>query len=204
MKIGGLLKFSMIDYPGKIAAVIFTKGCNLCCKYCHNPELIAPADEDSILLAEEEVFDFLNKRRGALEGVVITGGEPTLQTDLVPFAAKIKEMGFSVKLDTNGTNPEVVKELIDKKLVDFIAMDIKAPFEKYEAVCCVAVPAKTILTTMRYIEESGLGYQYRTTYYKEVLNDDDIAKIKQMAPQNFRLQECLPVKQKDVLKVEHV
>ncbi len=202
MLIGGLLKFSMIDYPGKIAAIVFTQGCNLRCKYCHNPELIAPVNNNGTLLKEEDVLNFFEKRKGALEGVVITGGEPTLQTDLAEFAAKLKAMGFFVKLDTNGTNPEVVKNLIEKKLVDFIAMDIKATFDKYEAVCGVLVASKTILQTMQYIEESGLPYQYRTTYYKVVLNDQDIEKIKQLAPQNFRLQECLPVKQKDVLKVD--
>ena len=202
MLIGGLLKFSMIDYPGKIAAIVFTQGCNLRCKYCHNPELIAPVNNNGTLLKEEDVLNFFEKRKGALEGVVITGGEPTLQTDLAEFAAKLKAMGFFVKLDTNGTNPEVVKNLIEKKLVDFIAMDIKATFDKYEAVCGVLVASKTILQTMQYIEESGLPYQYRTTYYKAVLNDQDIEKIKQLAPQNFRLQECLPVKQKDVLKVD--
>ena len=202
MLIGGLLKFSMIDYPGKIAAIVFTQGCNLRCKYCHNPELIAPVNNNGTLLKEEDVLNFFEKRKGALEGVVITGGEPTLQTDLAEFAAKLKAMGFFVKLDTNGTNPEVVKNLIEKKLVDFIAMDIKATFDKYEAVCGVSVSSKTILQTMQYIEESGLPYQYRTTYYKAVLNDEDIEKIKQLAPQNFRLQECLPVKQKDVLKVD--
>lgn len=203
MLIGGLLKFSMIDYPGKIAAIVFTQGCNLRCKYCHNPELIAPVNNTGTLLKEEDVLDFFEKRKGALEGIVITGGEPTLQTDLAVFAAKLKAMGFLVKLDTNGTNPQVVKDLIDKKLVDFIAMDIKATFEKYEAVCGVPVSSKTILQTMQYIEESGLPYQYRTTYYKVVLNDQDIEKIKQLAPQNFRLQECLPVKQKEALKIEH-
>ena len=203
MLIGGLLKFSMIDYPGKIAAIVFTQGCNLRCKYCHNPELIAPVNNNGTLLKEEDVLDFFEKRKGALEGIVITGGEPTLQTDLAVFAAKLKAMGFLVKLDTNGTNPQVVKDLIDKKLVDFIAMDIKATFEKYEAVCGVPVASKTILQTMQYIEESGLPYQYRTTYYKVILNDQDIEKIKQLAPQNFRLQECLPVKQKEALKIEH-
>lgn len=204
MLISGLMKFSMIDYPGKIAAVIFTQGCNIRCKYCHNPELIPPVNNFGQELKEEEVLKFLEKRKGSLEGVVITGGEPTLQKDLASFAKKLKDMGFLVKLDTNGTNPDVVKDLISQKLVDFIAMDIKAPFEKYKAICGVDVPSATILATMRHIEDSGLDYQYRTTYYKVVLNDDDIEKIKQLAPKNFRLQECLPVKEeKDTLKVEH-
>ncbi len=202
MLIGGLLKFSMIDYPGKIAAIVFTQGCNLRCKYCHNPELIAPVNNNGTLLKEEDVLNFFEKRKGALEGIVITGGEPTLQTDLAEFAAKLKAMGFLVKLDTNGTNPQAVKDLIDKNLVDFIAMDIKATFDKYEAVCGVPVSSKIILQTMQYIEESGLPYQYRTTYYKAVLNDEDIEKIKHLAPHNFRVQECLPVKQKDILKVD--
>lgn len=203
MKISGLLKFSMIDFPGSISAIVFTQGCNICCSYCHNPELIPPAQNKEYALSEEEVLEYLERRKNSLDGVVITGGEPTLQPDLVSFAGKVKAMGYMVKLDTNGTNPSAVQELIDKKLVDFIAMDIKAPFEKYEAICG-PVDTDKVKETMQIILSSGLNYQFRTTYFKEVLNEEDIETIKAMLPDvsKFKLQECLPVKEKDVLKIE--
>lgn len=203
MKISGLLKFSMIDFPGSISAIVFTQGCNLRCAYCHNPELIPPAQNEEYALTEEEVLEYLQRRKNSLDGVVITGGEPTLQKDLPAFASKLKAMGYMVKLDTNGTNPDMVKNLIDNKLVDFIAMDIKAPFEKYRQVCGPADTQK-VKQTMDIILSSGINYQFRTTYDKEVLNDNDIEAIKAMLPDvsRFKVQECLPVKQKDVLKIE--
>ena len=109
MKISGLLKFSMIDFPGSISAIVFTQGCNLHCAYCHNPELIPPAQDENNAIAEEDILDYLNMRRKALDGLVITGGEPTLQPDLEQFAEKVKAMGYLIKLDTNGTNPAVLK-----------------------------------------------------------------------------------------------
>ncbi len=204
MKISGLLKFSMIDFPGSISAIVFTQGCNVRCAYCHNPELIPPAQNEEYALSEEEVLEYLERRKHSLDGVVITGGEPTLQKDLDKFALTLKSMGYMVKLDTNGTNPEMVQKLIDKKLVDFIAMDIKAPFEKYEAICG-PIDIEKVKQTMQIILSSGINYQFRTTYYKEILNDNDIEAIKAMLPDvsKFKLQECLPVKQKDVLKIEH-
>ena len=204
MKISGLLKFSMIDFPGSISAIVFTQGCNLRCAYCHNPELIPPAQDENNAIAEDDVLDYLERRKHSLDGLVITGGEPTLQPDLADFAAKVKAMGYLIKLDTNGTNPGVLKELIEKKLVDFVAMDIKAPFEKYEAVCGPA-NLDAVKESMNIIISSGVNYQFRTTYYKEVLNDGDIETIKAMVRDqaHFRLQECLPVKKKDVLKIEH-
>ena len=204
MKISGLLKFSMIDFPGSISAIVFTQGCNVRCAYCHNPELIPPDQNEEYALSEEEVLEYLERRKHSLDGVVITGGEPTLQKDLDKFALTLKSMGYMVKLDTNGTNPEMVQKLIDKKLVDFIAMDIKAPFEKYEAICG-PIDIEKVKQTMQIILSSGINYQFRTTYYKEILNDNDIEAIKAMLPDvsKFKLQECLPVKQKDVLKIEH-
>lgn len=202
MRIGGLLKFSMIDFPGRISAIVFTQGCNLNCAYCHNPELISPASS-AIGQSEEDILSYLDKRKNSLDGVVITGGEPTLQPDLAEFILKIRALGYLVKLDTNGTMPEVVQDLIDRKLVDFIAMDIKAPFDKYDAICQKHIETSAVQRTMDIIRASGIEHEFRTTYYKKVLNDSDIERIKQMAPDNFRVQECLPVKTKDTLKVEH-
>lgn len=203
MKIGGLLKFSMIDFPGYISAIVFTQGCNIRCKYCHNPELLSVLAGTEY--SEEDILFYLEKRKKCLEGLVITGGEPTLQPDLKDFIIKVKLLGYKVKLDTNGTNPQMVKDLLDNRLVDFIAMDIKAPFDKYEQVCG-PVDTEKVKETMSLIIESKIPYQFRTTYYKEVLNDDDIDKIKSMCPDlsKFKLQECLPVTEiKPTLKLEH-
>lgn len=203
MKIGGLLKFSMIDFPGYISAIVFTQGCNIRCKYCHNPELLPISGETSY--SEEEILYYLEKRKKCLEGLVITGGEPTLQPDLKDFIKKVRSFGYKIKLDTNGTNPQMVRELINEHLVDFIAMDLKAPFEKYHLVCGT-VDTRKVQETMSLIIESGIAYQFRTTYYKKVLNDSDIEIIKSMCPDisKFKLQECLPVNEiKPTLKLEH-
>lgn len=202
MKIGGLIKFTLIDYPGKVAAVVFTQGCNFRCRYCHNPELVYP----HLLLpsmSQDEVLAFLDKRKGSLEGLVISGGEPTLQPDLLDFMSKVKAMGYAVKLDTNGTRPELVQEMIAKKLVDFIAMDLKAPLNKYCAITGVDTNPKVIEQSMELIEKSGLDYEFRTTYDKEVLTDEDIKELEALAHgSHYKVQECLPVaKEKATLKV---
>ncbi|MCK4809960.1 MAG: anaerobic ribonucleoside-triphosphate reductase activating protein [Candidatus Omnitrophica bacterium] len=176
MKIGGFQKFSLIDYPGKIAAVIFTQGCNFRCFYCHNPELIFP-ERFGGLYDTSEVLSFLEKRRDRLEGIVISGGEPTLQGDLIDFTGKIKKMGYSVKLDTNGTNPGVVKEMISRGLLDYIAMDIKAPLEKYNLITGAVVNLIDIKESIRIIESSGIDYNFRTTADNSFLSDKDISGI---------------------------
>lgn len=204
MKLGGLVKFTLIDFPGCPAAIVFTQGCNYRCRYCHNPELVYPhLFQESI--PEEEIMSFLKRRQGTLEGVVISGGEPTLQADLARFLTQIKALGYKIKLDTNGTRPEVLRELIDKKLVDYIAMDLKAPMNKYAAITGVEANSAVIHQSMDLILQSGLLHQFRTTYDKEVLNDDDIAEISQTVEgKNYSVQECLPVaKEKDTLKVLH-
>ncbi len=204
MKLGGLVKFTLIDFPGCPAAIVFTQGCNYRCRYCHNPELVYPHLFETPV-AQEEVMSFLKRRQGTLEGVVISGGEPTLQEDLVPFMAAVKALGYKTKLDTNGTRPEVLKELIDKKLVDFIAMDLKAPLSKYALITGVDANETVIRQSIDLIRQSGLLYQFRTTYDKEVLTDDDLAAISQeVEGKNYKVQECLPVaKEKAALKVMH-
>ncbi len=203
MLIGGLLKFSLVDYPGRTSAIVFTQGCNMRCGYCHNPELVYP----HMLLEpfpEADILDFLDKRKNSLDGVVISGGEPTLQPDLLDFMAKVKAMGYKIKLDTNGTRPQVVAQAIEKGLVDAVAMDLKAPFNKYKAVCGTEVDMDAVALTMSLIISSGLEYEFRTTYDKSVLDDKDIKEITQNIPdvKHFRVQECYPVeKEKDTLKV---
>jgi len=174
MRIGGLLKTSLIDYPGKIAAVIFTQGCNFRCFYCHNPELIAQKDG---VYSEKEILDFLGRRRRKISGVVITGGEPTLQEDLPSFLKKIKEMGFLIKLDTNGSNPRMLEELIEQDLVDYIAMDIKGPFGKYRDIACADVNINDIKESIRLLMNSNLDYEFRTTIGRGILDMDDIEEI---------------------------
>lgn len=204
MKIGGLIKFTLIDFPGRVSAVIFTQGCNFRCRYCHNPELVYP----HLLLPpmpQEEVLSFLMRRKGTLEGVVISGGEPTLQPDLIEFMSKLKEMGYFVKLDTNGTRPDLIREMLDKKLVDYIAMDLKAPVDKHALITRVETNPNVLAQSMELIKNSGLEYEFRTTYDKEVLTDTDIDTLRQSVDAaHYRVQECLPVaKEKATLKVMH-
>ena len=135
MQIGGLQKVSLIDYPGHVAATVFTSGCNFYCPFCHNPELVDRSrNHNKFLIGEEEFFDFLTSRQGLIDSVCVSGGEPTLQPDLLAFLGRIKAAGFLVKLDTNGTNPELLREALKKRTVDYIAMDIKGPLEKYQKV----------------------------------------------------------------------
>ncbi|MFP4482981.1 MAG: anaerobic ribonucleoside-triphosphate reductase activating protein, partial [Thermovirgaceae bacterium] len=131
MKLAGLQKTTLIDFPEKIACTVFTQGCNLRCPYCHNPELISCDSDGEILPAEGEFFSFLESRRGLLDGVCITGGEPTIQPDLADFAGRIRDLGFLVKLDTNGTQPQALGALLEEGLLDFLAMDVKTSLEGY-------------------------------------------------------------------------
>ena len=204
MKIGGLIKFTLIDFPGRPAAVVFTQGCNFRCRYCHNPELVYP-HMFAEPVAKEEIYSFLKRRQGTLEGVVVSGGEPTLHEDLPQFLTDLKAMGYATKLDTNGTRPEMLRQLLDAKLLDYIAMDIKAPLEKYSLITGVDFNPEVLKQSMDLIRQSGLEYEFRTTYDKEVLTDADISAITQrLNGKNYRVQECLPVaKEKAALKVLH-
>lgn len=192
MIIGGLQKFSLLDYPGRISAIVFTKKCNFRCHFCYNPMLVWPAEEVSQvknissskrgiknhpLIKEDDFFNFLKTRIKKLEAIVVTGGEPTLYFDLPEFIAKIKVLGYLVKLDTNGTNPNMIKKLINEKLIDYIAMDIKAPEEKYAKVVGAKVNFKKIEKSVKIIKESGLPYEFRTTLVPGLLDKGDIAKI---------------------------
>lgn len=183
MKIANIQKFSLIDYPGHISCVLFTQGCNFRCGYCHNPELVLPA-----LFTKEisfdAVLDFLKSRKNKLEAVVITGGEPTIHEDLLYFCWEIKRMGFLLKLDTNGTNPKMLKKLITMRLVDHIAMDIKAPWDKYNIVTDVEAPIDNIKKSIKIIKESGLEHHFRTTFSEKMLNCADKDKIMQILPKN--------------------
>jgi len=174
MKIGGLQKTSLLDYPGTISAIVWTIGCNFRCPFCYNKNLVLGNIE---IYKEEEIFSFLNKRKGLLEAVVITGGEPLLQDDILDFSSKIKKQGYLLKIDTNGNYPEKLKELIDKKLVDYIAMDVKAPKEKYNKLTDVKTDISKIEESIDIIRNSALDYEFRTTFIPGFLTKEDILNI---------------------------
>lgn len=195
MFIGGLQKFSLIDYPKKMCAIVFTQGCNFRCDYCHNPELSACKNFREII-SEKDVINFLEKRKGKLDAVTVTGGEPTLQPDLMDFLQKIKKMGFLVKLDSNGSNPDLLQKVIDKKLVDYIAMDIKAPLEKYKDIVHFSVDPKRIEKSIKIIKDCGVDYEFRTTVVKSQLDMDDFLKIGKLikGAKLYALQKFIPTK----------
>ena len=200
MIIGGLHKFSLIDYPGKISAIVFTRGCNFRCPYCHNPELVDP-QRYAEPWQEEEFWAFLQSRTQKLDAVVVTGGEPTLQEDLQPFLEKIRKMGFLIKLDTNGSNPDVLKDLLSANLVDYIAMDIKAPLEKYSEVTKVPVDKPDIEKSIELIKQSNVDHEFRTTIAKNILSKEDVVNIAKMlqGEKLYILQRCVPKKILDPL-----
>ena len=198
MKIGGLQKISLIDYPGKICAILFTQGCNFRCPYCHNPELVDP-DLFEECIPEEDFFSFLEKRKGKLDAVSITGGEPTIQPDLVKFVERVKGMSYLVKIDTNGSRPEVLEKLIDRKLVDYIAMDVKAPFKRYREITGSDVKPDRIKQSIKVIMDSGIEYEFRTTVVKSLLNKNDLQKIGRLIKDArlYVLQKFVPSKSLD-------
>ena len=195
MIISGLQKFSLLDYPGSVSAIIFTQGCNFRCHFCYNPMLVWPQSEVSKFknissssadekiekvyprFLEDDLFDFLKKRQKKLDAIVITGGEPTIHKDLPEFIKKIRKLGFKIKLDTNGTNPGMIKNLIDEKLVDYIAMDIKGSLEKYAIITGVQPNLNSIKKSIKIIMQSGLPYEFRTTVVPGLIEKKDIKKI---------------------------
>jgi len=191
MRIGGLNKFSLSDFPGCVAAVVFTQGCNFRCPYCHNGSLIPCHVPVNFLIPEEAFFEFLKVRLDRLDGVVISGGEPCIQPDLPIFLSQIKAMGFHVKLDTNGSKPEVLKRLLRSNLVDYIAMDIKAPLDKYDHLCGMHVPCSLIKESMKLISRSSVQHEFRTTVVESLLAPSDIASIQKLVSHDskHRLQK---------------
>lgn len=180
MIIAGLQKTTLIDYPGKLACTVFLVVCNFRCPWCYNSELVLPA---KIIkhprVSEKEFFSFLKKRKGLLEGVCVTGGEPTINKDLPEFMSKIKKMGYSVKLDTNGSNPVMLKDLINKKLIDYAAMDIKAPLdhEIYQNIMGEGVKLENIKKSVEIIKNSKIDGEFRTTVVPEIHKKDDFVEI---------------------------
>lgn len=172
MLIAGLQKTSFVDYPGQPAAVVFTPYCNFDCGYCHNAHILK---QDAPLIDGEAVWEYLEKRAGTLRALVISGGEPTLQQNLAAFIERAKALGYAVKLDTNGTKPQAIRELMNARLVDYIAMDIKAPLEKYEEIVRARVDADAIRTSIALIRNGGLPHEFRTTFCPQLSVADVVA-----------------------------
>jgi pyruvate formate lyase activating enzyme len=177
MHIGGLLKNTMIDYPGKLSCGIFLSGCNFDCPYCHNPELVGGCSRRSSEFEPDSVYRFIETRRGFLDGVVISGGEPTLQADLYDLCRHIKEMDYPVKLDTNGSRPQVLERLIADELVDYIAMDLKTDPVKYATYIQSNCNVSAILSSIEIIMESKVAYEFRTTCVKPIVTTQIIENI---------------------------
>lgn len=198
MKIGGLQKVSLIDYQGQISAVVFTQGCNFRCPYCHNPELVC-SDLFGDTLEVNSVLSFLARRRGKLDAVVVTGGEPTINKSLPAFLRRVKSMGYLIKLDTNGSNPDMVKYLMDTDLLDYIAMDVKTAPGKYSLVADVPVDPDTILKTISIILSSELDYEFRTTVVPGLVGEEDIHAIAGVigGARRYVVQRFLPSKHVD-------
>lgn len=188
MKISGLQKNSLLDYPGKIATVIFTQGCNFKCGYCHNPQLNDISFKPKF--DEVEVLRYLKKSKKITDAVVITGGEPTLQKDLIKFIKKIKKLGYLVKLDTNGSNPEMLKKILKNNLVDYLAMDIKGPLEKYKLIVGVNCNLKNISKSIKLIIKSGIEHEFRSTLLPFWHKKADLKKMTEMikGAQKYYLQ----------------
>jgi pyruvate formate lyase activating enzyme len=197
MIIKGLQKTTLIDYPEKVACTVFIFGCNFRCPYCHNPELVITDETPEI--GQEKILQFLEERKDFLDGVVVTGGEPVLNKDLPEFFQKIKKLGLSIKLDTNGTNPEMVEQLIKDKLIDYIAMDIKAPIGRYEEVVGASVDIEKIKKSVEIVRKSGLDYEFRMTVPPDNFTEKDFVSIGEWlkGSKKFYLQQFKGIKTLD-------
>ena len=204
MKIHGLNKTTLLDYPEHLACTVFTGHCNFRCPFCHNGELVLCPDSQGTI-SEDEFFTFLDSRLKRLDGVAITGGEPTVNADLKDFIKKIKERGLLVKLDTNGSAPNVVKDLIDNSLIDYVAMDIKTSLSDYAKVCGLkSMDVDAISESIKLIMNSGIDYEFRTTVCKELHNKDTFRDIANMIKgcskyylQSYRSSDALLVHMMD-------
>jgi len=202
MIFGGLQKQSLIDFPGKISCVLFTTGCNFRCPYCHNPDLVRGQGQQSFALSEERTYDFLEKRRGFLEGVVISGGEPTLHQDLPIICQNIKKMGYSIKLDTNGSRPKILTQLIQNCYIDFIAMDIKTDPSAYPRDILHKENPQSILESIALIMSADIPYEFRTTCIMPFVDGPIIEKISRtiQGARSYALQQF---KDENILSPEY-
>ena len=194
MKIGGLVKFSLSDFPYRVAAVVFTQGCNFRCPFCHNSSLIRRDAPNDSLIPEEEFFEFLKLRSSQLDAVVVSGGEPTIEPELSILLCRIKAMGFLAKLDTNGSKPVVLRGLLRNNLVDYIAMDVKAPLHMYDRLSGVRAPINQIKQSLALISQSGIAHEFRTTVVEPLLSAKDVRSIQNLIPSGsiHHLQKFCP------------
>ena len=215
-KFVGMEKLSLVDYEGKLACTLFTNGCNFKCPFCHNSSLVIK--ENYSYIEDEEILSYLEKRKKQLDAVVITGGEPTLMNGLIDKISQIKQLGYLIKLDTNGSNLEIIKKLVENKLIDYIAMDIKNSFDKYSLTTGInGINLDNIKQSINYIMNCGIDYEFRTTLVKELHTEEDIKKISQMikGAKKYFLQcfvdrgECIKsnlhkIEKEEVLKYQNI
>ncbi len=203
MIISGIQKTTLIDYSDKVAATVFLSGCNFRCPWCYSAELVLPEKiKDQPILPEEKFFEFLRKRQGLLDAIVLCGGEPTINSELPEFIKKIKKLGFLVKLDTNGSNPEMLKSLIDDKLIDYVAMDIKLPKERYSEVFFSEIEIEDIQKSIDILKEHKIPFEFRTTVAPEALNKEALIQMANWIAgpevtyylQNFRAEKTIDPK----------
>lgn len=183
MKFSAIQKFTVLDYPGKVACIAFTPGCNMRCGFCHNPEFVLPERIKEIqgsFIDEAALLRFLDERQGLLDGVVVSGGEPTIWQDLPAFLRKIKERGFLVKLDTNGNNPMMLKQLLEKNLVDYVAMDVKTSLEEYPKLVGATAKPEYIRESIDLLRSAAIDYEFRTTLIKEVHTEEVLKAIQEL------------------------
>lgn len=193
MKIGGFQKTSLLDFPDRISAIVWTSGCNLRCPFCYNRKLALGTVE---LFPQDEILSFLSKRKKLLEGVVISGGEPLLQDDLVDFVKRVKDLRLLVKVDTNGAFPERLDELLEQQLVDYVAMDVKAPKKKYQGLSGIAVDLSKIEASINLIKTKAPAYEFKTTFVPGFLTKEDIVEIAEWlkGAEVYFLQQFKPLK----------
>ena len=197
MKVGGIQPVTLLDYPKKVAAIIFVSGCNFRCPFCYNPSLVLPElTTKAKLISPEDLVVFLKKRKKYLDGLVITGGEPTVDPDLLPFLKQVKKMGYDIKLDTNGSNPDVLQAVIDSGLADYLAMDIKGPLDSYEKYCGLKIDPEVLKISIGLVKNSGLPHEFRSTLIKGYHQTADIESMAQAIGRAklYYLQNFVPQK----------
>lgn len=183
MNLAGFVPLSLCDFPGRVAAVVFTQGCNFKCPWCHNGHLVPQASDPLNAVSEEAVVSVLAERRTRLGGVVVSGGEPTLQPALPRFLRRLKALGLEVKLDTNGSRPEVLRQLLSERLLDYVAMDIKAPWDKYAALTgTTACPVAAVQASIALVAASGVPHAFRTTRVDPLLSEREYGDIRAQIP----------------------
>lgn len=195
MLIAGFQKNSFVDYPGEICAVVFTPFCNFNCSYCHNVRILK---NDAPLLDEEAIFEFLEKRRGLLRAVVVSGGEPTLQQNLEPFIERVRSLGYLVKLDTNGSKPQVLQSLLSKNLLDYVAMDIKAPLDQYALIARSPVDGAAIARSISLLQNGAVKHEFRLTFAPQLAPEDALEAARLVKGcERFYLQQYRPRNESD-------